>query len=60
MFLSHFKLCSNHDLDDETGTQVSGYQFIILYKYCPVCVKYNLFCKFMANLSYYFKNKMGN
>jgi len=43
MFLSHFKLCSNHDLDDETGTQVSGYQFIILYKYCPVCVKYNLF-----------------
>lgn len=57
MFLSHFKLCSNHDLDDETGTQVSGYQFIILYKYCPVCVKYNLFCKFMANLSYYFTNK---
>lgn len=28
MFLSHFKLCLNHDLDDETGTQVSGYQFI--------------------------------
>lgn len=28
MFLSHFKLCSNHDLDDETGTQVSGYQFM--------------------------------
>lgn len=24
MFLSHFKLCSNHYLDDETGTQVSG------------------------------------
>lgn len=31
MFLSHFKLCLNHDLDDETGTQVSGYQSVYVF-----------------------------
>lgn len=38
MFLSHFKICSNHDLDDETGTQVSGYQFNVFCINIVQCV----------------------